>query len=304
MATIDILGASHAYELTPPTASSSPVLVFIHGWLLSRSYWQPLIERLAPDYQCLIYDLRGFGDSQPPMDKAQATLENLDSELPDTDAASLSTSSYTLAAYAQDLCLLLQKLNIDRAWLIGHSLGGSIALWGASVASERVKGVICLNAGGGIYLREEFERFRAVGQRLVKRRPRWLRYVPLIDLLFTRAMVARPLARRWARQRVIDFVVAHPEAALRALLDSTTEAEVHRLPQVVSQLNQPVYFIAGAKDTVMEPKYVRHLASFHKLFQGCGDNVIEIPGCGHMAMVEQPEAIDTQIRKILANYSF
>jgi pimeloyl-ACP methyl ester carboxylesterase len=304
MATIDILGASHAYELTPPTASSSPVLVFIHGWLLSRSYWQPLIDRLAPDYQCLIYDLRGFGDSQPPMDKAQATLKNLDSELPDTDAASLSTSSYTLAAYAQDLCILLQKLNIDRAWLIGHSLGGSIALWGASVASERVKGVICLNAGGGIYLREEFERFRAVGQRLVKRRPRWLRHVPLIDLLFTRAMVARPLARRWARQRVIDFVVAHPEAALRALLDSTTEAEVHRLPQVVSQLKQPVYFIAGAKDTVMEPKYVRHLASFHKLFQGCGDNVIEIPGCGHMAMVEQPEAIDTQIRKILANYSF
>jgi pimeloyl-ACP methyl ester carboxylesterase len=304
MATIDILGASHAYELTPPTASSSPVLVFIHGWLLSRSYWQPLIDRLAPDYQCLIYDLRGFGDSQPAMDKTQATLENLDSELPDTEAASLSTSTYTLAAYAQDLCILLQKLNIDRAWLIGHSLGGSIALWGASVASERVKGVICLNAGGGIYLREEFERFRAVGQRLVKRRPRWLRYVPLIDLLFTRAMVARPLARRWARQRVIDFVVAHPEAALRALLDSTTEAEVHRLPQVVSQLKQPVYFIAGAKDTVMEPKYVRHLASFHKLFQGCGDNVIEIPGCGHMAMVEQPEAIDTQIRKILANYSF
>ncbi len=303
MATIDILGASHAYELTPPTASSSPVLVFIHGWLLSRSYWQPLIDRLSPDYQCLIYDLRGFGDSQPPMDKTQATLENLDSELPDTEAASLSTSTYTLAAYAQDLCILLQKLNIDRAWLIGHSLGGSIALWGASVASERVKGVICLNAGGGIYLREEFERFRAVGQRLVKRRPRWLRYVPLIDLLFTRAMVARPLARRWARQRVIDFVVAHPEAALRALLDSTTEAEVHRLPQVVSQLKQPVYFIAGAKDTVMEPKYVRHLASFHKLFQGCGDNVIEIPGCGHMAMVEQPEAIDTQIRKILANYS-
>ncbi len=89
---------------------------------------------------------------------------------------------------------------------------------------------------------------------------------------------------------------------MRALLDSTTEAEVHRLPQMVSQLKQPVYFIAGAKDTVMEPKYVRHLASFHKLFQVDGDNVIEIPGCGHMAMVEQPEAIAIQIRKILANH--
>lgn len=309
MATIDIRGARHTYELTPPKASSYPVLVFIHGWLLSRSYWQPLIDRLTPDYQCLIYDLRGFGDSQPVKDKTQKTQLHLDSELPldsevpdELEAASLSTSSYTLAAYAQDLAVLLQKLGIDKAWLIGHSLGGSIALWGASIASERVKGVICLNAGGGIYLREEFERFRAAGQQFLKRRPRWLCYVPLIDLLFTRAQVARPLSRRWARQRVIDFVVAHPQAALRSLLDATTEAEVHRLPQVVSQLTQPVYFIAGAKDTVMEPKYVRHLASFHNLFKGCGDNVIEIPGCGHMAMVEQPEVVTIEIRKILANY--
>lgn len=301
MATIDILGANHAYELTPPTASSSPVLVFIHGWLLSRSYWQPLIEQLAPDYQCLIYDLRGFGDSQSPMDKSPRTQLTLDAQFSEAEVVEASTSSYNLAAYAADLGILLQKLNIDRAWLIGHSLGGSIALWTALKLPEQVLGVICLNAGGGIYLKEEFDRFRAAGEQLVKRRPPWLCRVPLLDLLFTRAQVARPLARQWGRQRVIDFVGANPEAAIRTLLDSTTEEEVHRLPQVVSQLKQPVYFIAGAKDRVMEPKYVRHLASFHQLFQDCGENVIEIPGCGHMAMVEQPEAVNTQIRKILTD---
>jgi pimeloyl-ACP methyl ester carboxylesterase len=304
MATIDIQGAPHTYELTAPKASSSPVLIFIHGWLLSRSYWQPLIERLSPNYQCLSYDLRGFGDSQPQIDKIRGKRSNLNSKvLNELDTAnSLSNPSYSLAAYAKDLGILLEKLGIDRAWLIGHSLGGSIALWGAYVLPERVCGVICLNAGGGIYLKEEFERFRATGQQLVKRRPLWLRYLPLIDLLFTRAMVERPLERRWARQRVIDFVVANAEAALMSLLDSTTEVEVHRLPQVVSQLAQPVYFIAGAKDRVMEPKYVRHLASFHQLFQGCGENVFEIPGCGHMAMVEQPDAVETHIREVLANY--
>ena len=302
MAFIDILGAPHAYKLTPPSASPSPVLVFIHGWLLSRNYWQPLIERLTPDYQCLTYDLRGFGDSQPKRAKPDKRLWLTESKLPDTDAGLGSSSQYTLAAYAQDLNILLQQLGIERAWLIGHSLGGSIALWGASINSEQVKGVICVNAGGGIYIKEEFERFRAVGQQLVRQRPRWLAYLPLIDLLLTRAQVAQPIERRWARQRLIDFVSANPEAALRALLDSTTKAEVIHLPQVVSQLTQPVYFIAGAKDRVMEPKYVRHLASFHKLFQGCDENVIEIPDCGHLAMVEQPDAMNVYIRQILGNY--
>lgn len=302
MGLIDILGAPHAYELTPLPASPAPVLVFIHGWLLSRNYWQPLINRLTDDYQCLSYDLRGFGDSQPTRDSAEKKGWLLEPKIPDVEAEVGLSSSYTLAAYAEDLNILLQQLGIESAWLVGHSLGGSIALWGASIASDRVKGVICVNAGGGIYIKEEFERFRAVGQQLLKQRPRWLGYFPLIDLLFTRSQVARPIARRWARQRLIDFVTASPEAALRALLDSTTEAEVIRLPQVVSKLTQPVYFIAGTQDRIMEPKYVRHLASFHKLFESDDQNVIEIPDCGHLAMVEQPEALAVQIRKILSNY--
>lgn len=302
MAFIDILGATHAYELTPPPKSPSPVLVFIHGWLLSRNYWQPLIEALAPDYQCLTYDLRGFGDSLPQMNKTQNRIELLDAKLPDANALKQAPSRYTLAAYAQDLNLLLQQLDIDCAWLIGHSLGGSIALWGASMASDRVKGVICVNAGGGIYIKEEFERFRAVGQQLVKQRPRWLCYLPLLDLLLMRSQVARPIPRRWGRQRLLDFVAASPEAAVGALLDSTTEAEVNRLPEVVSKLTQPVYFIAGANDKIMEPKYVRHLASFHSLFQGCDENVIEIPECGHLAMVEQPDKLEIQLRKILLSH--
>ncbi len=285
MAYIEILGVRHAYELTTPTTNPY-TLVFIHGWLLSRSYWQPVIERLAPTYQCLAYDLRGFGESQinPNLSHGVA-LE--------------STSRYTPVAYAQDLAVLLEQLNLADVWLIGHSLGGTIALWGAERLPEYVKGVICVNAGGGIYLKEAFEQFRSVGQRLIKLRPHWLGHVPLIDLLFTRASVAHPIARCWGRQRVIDFVQAAHDAALGALLDSTTEEEVNRLPQVVSDLKQPVYFLTGALDPIMEPKYVRHLASFHPLFESCGNNVMEIPQCGHMAMVEQPDAVAHQICTIL-----
>jgi 2-succinyl-6-hydroxy-2,4-cyclohexadiene-1-carboxylate synthase len=300
MATIEILGVPHAYELTAPT-SCPHALVFVHGWLNSRGYWQPVISRLSVDLQCLSYDLRGFGESQsqPETNFSQAQTSV---SLTANSSGALSSpfdSLYTPFAYARDLAVLLQQMNITSAWLIGHSLGGTIALWAADQMPECVKGVICINAGGGIYLKEAFEQFRSAGQRFLQVRPRWLSQLPLIDLLFTRASVARPLERYWARQRVIDFVVANPEAALGTLLDSTTEEEINRLPQLVSQLKQPVYFLAGTDDKVMEPKYVRHLASFHRLFQYCADNVIEIPDCGHLAMLEQPDAVATHIRSIV-----
>jgi pimeloyl-ACP methyl ester carboxylesterase len=337
MATINILGVPHTYELTAPTRIPC-VLVFIHGWLLSREYWQPLIERLSPKYQCLSYDLRGFGGSTlcpslkaqtrqnqmktrseattpvelgaafgPAVSERITSLVSTSGRLPKQQGSRMSatlseqviTPRYTPATYAQDLEILLEKLNISSAWLVGHSLGGTIALWSAAQLDCSVEGVICVNAGGGIYLKEEFERFRAIGQRILKFRPSWLTYLPLIDFLFSRVNVARPVDLRWGRQRIIDFVKADPEAALGALLDSTTESEVHLLPQVVARLKQPAYFIAGGRDSVMESKYVRHLASFHTLFRMDHNNVIEIPNCGHMAMIEHPVAIANQVQAIL-----
>jgi pimeloyl-ACP methyl ester carboxylesterase len=320
--TIDILGFPHAYELSAPTESST-VLVFLHGWLLSRQYWRPVIQQLTCDYQCLTYDLRGFGASQPTLGVQVRSKQELAPQGVREPAIVGSTHSdrtvltcsveaspdsesgfpnYTPAAYAHDLNVLLKQLGITRAWLVGHSLGGSIALWAAHQFPELVAGVICVNSGGGIYLKEEFERFRAAGQQLVKYRPRWLFYVPLLDMVLTRMNVAQPLSREWGRQRLLDLLTALPEAAIGSLLDSTTEAEVNSLPQVVSQLRQPVHFIAGADDTIMEPKYVHHLASFHLSFECCGKNVREIPNCGHLSMVEQPDAVVAEIRSVLTQY--
>lgn len=330
MNVVDVLGTPHAYERTAPT--QTPItLVFIHGWLLSRAYWQPVIQQLAPNYTCLSYDLRGFGDSQPGRAALPRKASDYTSSSPypagtsglsrnggsgsvmgSFTAATVSSPAraiapqespgYTPSDYARDLEQLLKTLDISNVWLVGHSLGGSIALWAADQMPDRVKGVVCVNSGGGIYLKEEFERFRAAGQQLVKLRPRWLCHLPLVDLMMTYMNVARPIDRAWGRQRLVDWVSADPAAAIGALLDSTTEAEVHRLPQVVSRLSQPVYFIAGQNDTVMEPQYVLHLASFHRLFQQCGQNVVQLPDCGHLAMVEQTDLVVEHLQAILARY--
>ncbi|ELS02095.1 putative hydrolase or acyltransferase of alpha/beta superfamily [Xenococcus sp. PCC 7305] len=272
MPSITISGTDYSYQITKPVANSRlPVLVFVHGWLLSHHYWQPVVDILQADYQCLRYDLRGFGTSR----NIQNSVKR----------------DYSLAAYAQDLCDFLARLKVENAWLIGHSLGGSIALWSADLAPQVIQGVIGVNSGGGIYVREEFAKFRNAGQQIVKFRPTWLPYIPGLSLIFSRMMVYRPISLNWARQRIIDLINADSEAALGSLLQTTTEEEVHYLPRLVSRLAQPVYFIAGQKDRIMEPKYVHHLASFHRLFDSGHGNVLELPECGHLAPLEVPVAL-------------
>ena len=303
--TITVFGTPHAYDLAGPEQAPF-TLVFVHGWLLSRSYWRPIIHRLKDSYRCLSYDLRGFGESQPmsvTRDLSLVKEHSGQSPRPLSLEYSAKQSGYTPLAYAQDLVGLLKHLKVEQAWVIGHSLGGSISLWACDQSPQRILGAICVNSGGGIYLKEEFEQFRAVGQQLVSFRPKWLPKVPMMARLMTRMSVATPVPKNWGKQRLDDWVSAHPEAALRSLLDSTTEDEVHQLPQLVSRLKQPAYFIAGAKDSVMEPQYVNHLASFHHLFQQVGHNVSEISDCGHMAMIEQPDRLTERIQEILALHS-
>ncbi|MBE9222442.1 alpha/beta hydrolase [Cyanobacterium stanieri LEGE 03274] len=285
MSKIEIGGIEHFYQLTsPPNPDSSlPTLVFIHGWLLSNKYWQPLMDKLGGKYSCLAYDLKGFGHSQSNLDYYDG-------------------SAFSLKSYAQDLKELLTALNIQKAWLIGHSLGGSVAIWGADVCASVVEGVICVNAGGGIYLKEEFEQFRGAGEKMVKFRAPWLGYVPLLDLVFARMMVKKPLPRKWGKERLNDFLQAKEQAAIASLLESTTEEQVHYLPQIVARLAQPLHFIAGKQDKIMETKYVKHLASFHELFKNHHDNVCEIDNCGHFAMLEQTDLVYEQILTIVQKY--
>jgi 2-succinyl-6-hydroxy-2,4-cyclohexadiene-1-carboxylate synthase len=287
MSLVNVLGVPHACELRPSpamphagSAVSKTSIVFIHGWLLSRLYWQPLMAQLSSEYTCLAYDLRGFGQSTEALEHR------------------VGNSSYGLEAYAEDLIALLKALGLERVWVVGHSLGGSVALWAAHLAPEQIQGVICVNAGGGIYIDQAFAQFRSAGKQMVRWRARWLQHMPLLAQAFSRMMVTQPLGLDWGRQRLVDFLRADPVAALGALEESTTQAEVNRLPHLVAQLRQPAYFITGAQDTVMAPRYVRHLASFHPLFQAGENNVITLERCGHFAMLEQTDEVAAVVREM------
>ena len=92
-------GTELAYHLT---GNGDQTLVFIHAGVADSRSWQGQIEAFAGDYRVLVYDLRGYGQSVMPPDVAYA--------------------------HHEDLHALLTHLGIERATLVGVSMGGKTAI--------------------------------------------------------------------------------------------------------------------------------------------------------------------------------
>lgn len=97
-------------------------IVFVHGLSDSLAYWKVLSENLKNDYQTLIYDLRGHGESS------------------DDD------KNTTIDLYQEDLYQLLKALDIENAVFAGLSLGGNIILDLAVNHPEMVNGLVVMSS--------------------------------------------------------------------------------------------------------------------------------------------------------------
>lgn len=94
-------------RLSYAEAGEGPALLLIHGFLVSHKEWRPILPLLTPHFRCILPDLPGFGASEKPTD---------------------GRFPYTREAFAETLGDLLDHLEIDRAHVCGHSMGGAIAL--------------------------------------------------------------------------------------------------------------------------------------------------------------------------------
>jgi pimeloyl-ACP methyl ester carboxylesterase len=101
-----------------------PVLVLIHGILGSRRDWEQLVSLLQRDFTVIAPDLLGHGDSATPR------------------------GDYTLGGHAGRLRDLLDLLGVRRATLVGHSLGGGVAMQFAWLFPERCERLVLVSSGG------------------------------------------------------------------------------------------------------------------------------------------------------------
>jgi pimeloyl-ACP methyl ester carboxylesterase len=114
----------HGRRVIYRVAGSGPPIVLIHGMLNSSSHWRAVAASLASEYTVIAPDLIGHGDSAAPR------------------------GDYSLGAHAASIRDLLAAVGIERATIVGHSLGGGVAMQFFYQFPQRVERLVLISSGG------------------------------------------------------------------------------------------------------------------------------------------------------------
>jgi 2-succinyl-6-hydroxy-2,4-cyclohexadiene-1-carboxylate synthase len=140
-----------AYDADPGLHDGRPVLVLLHGFTQDRSAWNWVRDGLRRIGPTVAVDLIGHGASPKP------------------DAV----APYRMDACVQQLDAVLAALKVPRAWWVGYSMGGRVALQVAALQPARVEGLVLVSTSAGVpELDVRAERIQA-DQALAERIPGW-----------------------------------------------------------------------------------------------------------------------------------
>lgn len=271
----------HYYEWVGGERSSSstkPVMVFLHGWAGSARYWQSTAAMLSADYDCLLYDMRGFGRSH---------IE------PDT-AESVRARGYELDTFADDLALLLDELGLDQVCINAHSMGASIAVYFLNRYGHRVDRAILTCNGIFEYDKAAFDAFYRFGGYVVAFRPQWLGKIPLAPRFFMARFLHRPIPAAEKVAFLEDFLNADYDTALGTIFTSVSQRATEVMPMEFSQISVPTLLVSGEFDQITPAELGQKAAALNPHIQ-----YVLVPKTGHFPMLEDPATYQRAVRQFL-----
>jgi pimeloyl-ACP methyl ester carboxylesterase len=114
----------HGHRVIYRVAGSGPPVVLIHGMVNSSRHWEEVALRLADRYTVIAPDLIGHGDS------------------------AAVRGDYSIGAHAASIRDMLAVIGIDRATIVGHSLGGGVAMQFFYQFPQRTERLVLVSSGG------------------------------------------------------------------------------------------------------------------------------------------------------------
>ena len=270
--------ALHGRRVIYRVAGSGPPVVLIHGMLNSSSHWQAVAQSLAGDYTVVAPDLIGHGDSAAPR------------------------GDYSLGAHAASIRDLLAAIGMDSASIVGHSLGGGVAMQFFYQFPQRVEHLVLISSGG--LGREVSPVLRTAA-------------LPGMSALLSLTIHPRLLGGvRRAGTRVRERSVGagvYLQAIARALRPlenaEARQAFLHTLRSVIDMHGQrvsatdrlgllesiPTMIVWGERDRTIPIQHGRlaHEAIPHSFFK-------TLPRAAHFPHLEDPEGLSLLLRDFLA----
>lgn len=241
-------------------------LVLLHGFGASLFSWREVTAELSDNHTVLAFDRVGFGLTERPLRRDWA-----------------GPNPYTPEVQVNLTVALMDELGIERAVLVGHSAGGTIATFMALEVPERVEALVLVDpaiyqGGHGVpSILGRMPPFRRILRLLVRSIGSWGRNL---------------LNRSWHDpSKITPETMEGYEKPLRvetwdiALLEFTLASRNLKLPKRIGSLDLPVLVVTGDDDRIVPTEDSVRLAA-----EIAGSQLAVIPECGHLPQEEQPEA--------------
>ena len=237
-----------------------PALVFLHYFGGSSRAWLPVMDRLAGAFRCVAPDLRGFGESEAP------------------------PSGYAVADGADDVAALVNAMDLEHYVLVGHSMGGKIALALAARQPAGLASLILLAPSPPTpEPMDDAERERLL-----------CGHTDRAEAESTvHKITVRPLPLRLFEQAVEDSLRSSRVAWGAWLRHGSRQDFSARMPRVVV----PVLVASGGSDPVVPASLLQR----EVLARLPGARMTMLPETGHLSPLEAPAAVASLVAETVAN---
>ncbi|HVF53522.1 MAG TPA: alpha/beta hydrolase [Actinomycetota bacterium] len=268
-----------------------PWVVLVPGFVCSDTYWKYLLPELTKDHRVLVYDLRGHGRSGLPRS-------------PGYRARHLTPDDFAIPNHVLDLEAVMDAAGIERATLIGHSMGGQVIMEAYRMIPERIASLVMLTAPFESPLRtfygrdfsSFFHKLRIAGA--VLPRPSVLLWrAAVLGSLGVTHQIGQLMRALGPYARLEDMAPYYRHIAFldpTVVLMMAEAMQRHSADDVLETISVPVLIVAGDLDTFTPLPLGRLMAE--KIPNA---ELVVIEDASHAAVIEKPLEINAAIHRFL-----